>query len=340
MNTPSSYSALQFEACGDPAKVLSLGHAFKRTLEDGEVLVRMLASPVNPADLNFIQGVYGRSPEFVEGPEGRVSFCGMEGCGVVMESRDPSFDCDDKVMVLSAVGTWGEYLVTPGRALLRIDPAIPLYQAAMLKVNPMTAWRLLMDFVALRPGDWIALNAANSGVGRCVIQIARLLGFRTVSFVRQMPERLEELRSLGADVVLEDAGVESYRDALDILGAARPVLGINAVGGASATNLLQLLGPGGCMVTYGGMSLRNVQVTTSMLIFKNLQVRGFWLSEWMKRADHALIRKEYDMLGEWSVQGRLAQAVDNVYPLREFQAALARSRAGFRRGRVLFDITQ
>lgn len=337
MNPTNTYSALQFDACGDPTKVLSVAPVMKKVLQSGEVLIRMLASPINPADLNFIQGVYGREPEFQDSQGKRTSFCGMEGCGVVEESCNSGFKQGDMVIIMSAIGGWGEYLVAQGRELMRIDPAIPVHQAAMLKVNPMTALRLLKDFAHLRPGDWIALNAANSGVGRCVIQMARLMGFHTVCFVRQHAKRFEELRSLGADLVLEDAGVDAYQSALEHLGEAQPVLAINAVGGASATNLLQLIGPGGCMITYGGMSMRNVQVTASQLIFKNLQLRGFWLSEWMQRTDEAIIHKDYEKLAELAVNGLLVQAVDSSFSLSDFQVAFIRARAEFRNGRVLFE---
>ena len=52
-------------------------------------------------------------------------------------------------------------------------------QAAMLKINPITAWRMLHDFVRLEKGDWVIQNAANSAVGRAVILLCRELGFRT-----------------------------------------------------------------------------------------------------------------------------------------------------------------
>src|SRR5207237_10302270 len=82
-------------------------------------------------------------------------------------------------------------------------------QASMLKSNPMTAWRLLHDYVDLARGDWLIQNAANSAVGRAVIQIAHELGFKTVNVVRRA-ELIDELRGEGGDVVLVDG--EKLRD--------------------------------------------------------------------------------------------------------------------------------
>ncbi|KAI1894888.1 hypothetical protein AGOR_G00120400 [Albula goreensis] len=65
----------------------------------------------------------------------------------------------------------------------------------------------------------------------------------------------------------------------------RPKLALNGVGGKSATELLRHLQAGGTMVTYGGMAKQPVTVPVSALIFKDVKVRGFWVTQWKK--DHA-----------------------------------------------------
>ena len=89
-------------------------------------------------------------------------------------------------------------------------PGIEPVHAAMLKINPMTAWRLLHDYVDLARGDWLIQNAANSAAGRAVIQIARELGYKTVNVVRRS-ELIDELRAEGGDVVLVDSEKSSPR---------------------------------------------------------------------------------------------------------------------------------
>src|SRR5437764_13671502 len=99
----------------------------------------------------------------------------------------------------------------------------------MLKINPMTAWRLLHDYVDLQRGDWLIQNAANSAAGRAVIQIAHELGYKTVNVVRR-PELIADLRLEGGDVVLVDG--ENLREQVkDALADAPIRLGLNAVGG-------------------------------------------------------------------------------------------------------------
>ncbi|RYG32375.1 MAG: hypothetical protein EON93_11335 [Burkholderiales bacterium] len=73
-------NALRFHEFGKPAEVLRLESLELSPLADGEVRLKILAAPVNPADLNLIEGTYGVKPELPAVP-------GIEGCGEVAESR-------------------------------------------------------------------------------------------------------------------------------------------------------------------------------------------------------------------------------------------------------------
>lgn len=81
---------------------------------------------------------------------------------------------------------------------------------------------MLEGFVSLKPGDWIVQNAANSGVGRCIIQLARQMGVRTVNFVRRPDELREELTALGADLVVGENDEDVVKSTLALLDGKRP----------------------------------------------------------------------------------------------------------------------
>ena len=238
----------------------------------GEVAIRMLAAPINPADLNVIEGTYGELPPL-------PATIGNEGAGEIL-ALGPGVEnlrIGQKVLPL-AFGTWTSELILPAKNAIPLPDDIDIHQAAMLAVNPATAWRLLHDFASLQPGDWIAQNAANSGVGRAVIQLARHLGFRTLNVVRR-PELLDEILSLGADVVVTEE-TDLRREVRQLCGGALPKLGLNAVGGASALNIANSLAPGSPHVTIGAMARQPLKIPNGLLIFQNLAFRGFWLRRW------------------------------------------------------------
>jgi NADPH:quinone reductase-like Zn-dependent oxidoreductase len=321
-----------FEACGQPQDVLAVKMAEKRAPKPGEVLVQMQAAPINPADINFVQGVYGIKPTFPESP------AGLEGFGIVEESNDSSLQVGDRVIMLRGVGTWSHYLTAPADQFLKVEADVDPFQAAMLKVNPLTALRMLQGYVDLKPGDWVVQNAANSGVGRCIIQIAKKLGVRTINLVRRPDELRDELTALGADIVLGEGEEGLVQKAIELTGGVRPVLASNAVGGESALRLMDMLAPGGTMATYGAMSKRSIKVPNGFLIFKGICLKGLWVTQWLKTSTREQQVAAYRQLAEWMAAGELSQAIDTIYDLQQIREATAKAQEEFRHGKILLKL--
>src|SRR4051812_45030547 len=171
-----TFKAAVYETHGNPAEVLRIVDLERPEPAPNEVVIRMSAAPINPADLNSIEGKYPIKAPLPATP-------GMEGAGVVLEVgsavRDLAIGAQG--VLPHNFGTWREVAVIAAEKLVATPPEIEPVQAAMLKVNPITAWRMIHDFISLRPGDWLIQNAANSGAGQCVIQIARELEIKTVN---------------------------------------------------------------------------------------------------------------------------------------------------------------
>jgi NADPH:quinone reductase-like Zn-dependent oxidoreductase len=320
---------LVFREFGNPKDALEFEGAclMSQALDPGDVLVRILAAPVNPADLNIIEGTYGVRPPLPATP-------GIEGCGVVEMSNSADFEEGDRVIFLRRASTWASHTTVPGESLFKLPAGIDPLQAAMLKVNPATAWRLLHGFGEVEKGGWIVQNAGNSAVCRCVIQLARDLGIRTISFVRR-PEVIEELRGLGADQVFLDDET-GYAAAKEVLGGANAALAFNAVGGESALRLMKLLRESGSHITYGAMGRKPVTVPNGLLIFRDIQVRGLWVSRWIENAPRDEVQGVYENLAARVTAGKLVQPVDSTYLLEAYRDALARLEAPERSGKVLF----
>lgn len=321
-------SSASFPSFGQPDNVVELTNSPSKDLAQGEIRLNMLFSPINPADINYIQGIYGIKPELPAVP-------GLEGCGEVIESCSDDFQVGDLVITIKHVGTWAEQVVCPADHILKIPADTPVEQASMLKVNPLTAWCMLTQFIDLPKGSWIIQNAANSGVGTCVIQIAKLLGLRTINLVRR-EELIEPLTEIGADhVLLDDAGaIETIQE---ITTDSPPSLALNAVGGDSALRLMDTLAIKGIHVTYGAMSRRSLKVPNKFLIFKRIQLHGFWVTEWVKENDPSLVSKTYQQLAQWITGGKLAQPIDSTYPLADITTALTHAMRDHRDGKVLID---
>jgi mitochondrial enoyl-[acyl-carrier protein] reductase / trans-2-enoyl-CoA reductase len=323
-------NAAVYETHGNPADVLHVESRQWPTPAPGEVIVKMRAAPINPADLNQIEGKYPVRAELPATP-------GFEGAGIVVDvAADVKGLANGALVILPHnVGTWRDAVVVKADDLVVVPEGIKPVHAAMLKINPMTAWRLLHDYVDLARGDWLIQNAANSAAGRAVIQIARQLGYKTVNVVRRS-ELIDELRAEGGDVVLVDSE-NLRREVEDVIGGPPIRLGLNAVGGESALRLANCLAPGSTLVTYGAMSLQPLKIPNGLLIFKDLRFRGIWINKWYDNATPAQRMEAFQHLFEMAKRGLLQTKVEKAYPLSEAKTAVAQAARGQRSGKIIFE---
>jgi trans-2-enoyl-CoA reductase len=323
-------TAAVYETHGNPANVLRIESRPWPEPAPGEALVKMRAAPINPADLNQIEGKYPIRPELPATP-------GFEGAGVVVEvgSDVKGLTNDSLVILPHNIGTWRDTVAVKAEDLVVVPAGIEPVHAGMLKINPMTAWRLLHDYVQLQKGDWLIQNAANSAAGRAVIQIAHELGYKTVNVVRRA-ELVDELRAEGGDAVLVDR--ENLREEVkDAAGGAAIRLGLNAVGGESALRLANCLAPEATLVTYGAMSLQPLKIPNGLLIFKDLRFRGIWINKWYDNAKPTQRLKAFEQLFEMAKRGLLKTKVERGYPLSEVKAAVTHAAQGKRTGKIIFE---
>jgi mitochondrial enoyl-[acyl-carrier protein] reductase / trans-2-enoyl-CoA reductase len=323
-------NAAVYETHGNPADALRVESRPWPTPAAGEVIVKMRAAPINPADLNQIEGKYPVRAELPATP-------GFEGAGIVVEvGRDVTNIAVGALVILPHnTGTWRDAVAVKADELVVVPAEIKPVHAAMLKINPMTAWRLLHDYVDLERGDWLIQNAANSAAGRAVIQIAHELGYKTVNVVRRS-ELIAELRTEGGDVVLVDSE-NLRREVEDAIGGPPIRLGLNAVGGESALRLANCLAPGSTLVTYGAMSLQPLRIPNGLLIFKDLRFRGIWINKWYDNATPAQRMEAFQHLFEMAKRGLLQTKVEKAYPLSEAKTAVAHAARGQRSGKIIFE---
>jgi len=324
-----SINAVVYERHGNPPDVLRVESPPWPSPAPDEAVVQMHAAPINPADLNQIEGKYPLRPELPATP-------GFEGAGVVADigTGVSGIAAGTLVILPHNLGTWRDAVAVKASELVAVPPGIDPVHAAMLKINPMTAWRLLHDYVDLKSGDWLIQNAANSAAGRAVIQIAHELGYKTVNVVRR-EELIDELRKEGGDVVLVDG--ENLRDEVKTATNSAPIrLGLNAVGGESALRLANCLAPESTMVTFGAMSLQPLKIPNGLLIFKDLRFRGIWINKWYNNATTQERMDAFRALFEMAKRGLLRTKVEKSYSLSEAKAAVAHAAQGKRSGKIIF----
>ncbi|KAH0564909.1 hypothetical protein GP486_001692 [Trichoglossum hirsutum] len=286
--------ALVYSRYGEPEDVLSLHTHSISPAHSTRLTLRFLASPLNPADINQIQGLYPSRPQFTSalGTAQPSAVAGNEGVAEVISSGSAVRTVQKGDWVLMkrvAFGTWRTHAEAEESDVLRVEKdGVTPVQAGTVSVNPCTAYRMLKDFYPLQPGDWFVQNGANSGVGRAAIQLGKRWGYRSINVVRDRPgieDLKKELLDLGADHVVTEDEILKKSFAEEVKewtrgGRESVMLALNCVGGQPTTALTKVLSPGAYMVTYGAMAKKPLQLPPSALIFRDLRFHGFWVSQW------------------------------------------------------------
>lgn len=331
--------AIEFPSCGLSAQVLRLAERDVIQPKAGEVRVRMLCSPVNPSDLLFVRGQYTTNPIFPQVP-------GFEGVGVVEAIggglRGRFFQGKRVVVLNQQGGTWAEQVIVPASKIVPVSKSFSDHQAATSFVNPMTAWMMVQRVLQVRSGDWLVQTAAGSILGQMVIRLGQHLGFHTINIVRSN-HAAKRCRDSGAEHVIQwdetvDSETELRRKIADTIDTKRLSFAIDAVSGKTGSAVLSCLSRRGRFLSYGSLSGESLSVPTRQMMTNQWSIDSFWLGHRMQTLNLLTKLKVIRRVQKLVQVGVLATPVAEVFPLAEFESALALAESSPCDGRVLFSM--
>lgn len=260
--------AVRQDALGGP-EVLSLGEVEKPKPSIGEVLVRVHAASVNPADvMNRQTGIFSGQPPFV---------LGWDVSGVVAEVGPgvTTLRPGDEVVGLlpfpRSGGAYAEFAVAPARTFVRKPAQLSHVEAAALPLAGLTAWQGLVETAGVEAGTRVVITGAAGGVGHLAVQIAHARGAYVIAVASAAQE--EYLRGLGADEVIDYqttdfAGAISDADVVfDVIGNDYPQRAVAVVkpGGIVVTTLPQSLAAAVPAATAAGVRLAGLFVESDRM---------------------------------------------------------------------------
>ena len=300
--------AIRIQETGGP-EVMHLEDIEKPTPKAGEVLIKVAAAGINYADLAQRQGAYLTRTN-------TPMTMGFEFAGTVEElgSGVTSPQVGSRVVAL-APGGYAEYTVAPANTVIPIPDNLDFNSAAAFPVQGVTAYQLLRESTRLQEGDSVLVHAAAGGVGTLAIQLAKLMGAKTVVGTASNSKKLELIRELGADAAINYTEADWAEQITKATGGKGPDVILEMVGGDIAEKSLQILAPFGRMVVYGAASGQMVQFSGIQLMYKNQSVVGYWLTAWMSRPDK--IAEAAQALMQYLATGKLRIIVGHTFPLEQ-----------------------
>ncbi|MBJ6644976.1 NAD(P)H-quinone oxidoreductase [Streptomyces griseoincarnatus] len=183
---------------------------------EGEVLVDVVATAVNRADILQRQGFY-------DPPPGTSPYPGLECSGRVAQVGPgvSGWAVGDEVCALLSGGGYAEKVAVPAGQLLPVPEGITVDRAAALPEVVCTVWSNVFMVAHLRPGETFLVHGGSSGIGTMAVQLAKAVGAK-VAVTAGTQEKLERCAELGADILInyrEQDFVAELREATDGRGA-------------------------------------------------------------------------------------------------------------------------
>src|ERR687890_180754 len=236
--------AVTLSGSGGP-EVLEWGEVPDPVLRPGEVLVDVVATAVNRADLLQRAGAYPPPP-------GASEILGLECSGVVSEVGEgvTGWSVGDEVCALLSGGGYAERVAVPAGQLLPRPAGVELATAAALPEVTCTVWSNVFLLARLGRGESLLVHGGSSGIGTMAIQLAARAGARVFT-TAGTPAKLDVCRELGADTGI------NYRDE-DFVERVREETGgrgvdviLDNMGGKYLSRNVDALAVGGRLVIIG-----------------------------------------------------------------------------------------
>ncbi len=244
----------------------------------GQVLIHMLHSPINPSDDSFVRGEYSseKTPPVIPGFEGVGEVIASGGgfmANRVLGKYVAGFAPTD------SNGTWAEYMVTDANLVVPIHKDLDKEQAAMMFVNPLTAYAFV-DIAKKKKAKAILNSPGAGALGRMLQPMCDRQGIELVNLVRS-EEQVNLLKSSGSKYVLNSTSPTFQSDLKSTLKKLNVKLAFESIGGELPNVLLNAMPAGSEVKVYGRLSGKDSGITNGALIFEKKSISGFWLSQWI-----------------------------------------------------------
>ena len=257
-----------YESFGVPAAVLSTTELATPAPGPGQVLVKMVLSPIHNHDLSTIAGQYGYKPPLPAVP-------GTEAVGTVAALGEGVTHLSVGQRVAGGgEKTWAEFYLADAKRLVPVPDSISDETACQLVSMPLSA-KMILESLDLKAGDWIVQNTANGAVGKLLARFAAEKGIHVIGLVRR-DAAVAELEALGIAnaVSTEHAG---WQDKVKAISGGAPIIrALDSLGGDGASQLLSVVADGAQLISFGAMSQQPLKISAGDLIFRGISVRGFW----------------------------------------------------------------
>jgi NADPH:quinone reductase-like Zn-dependent oxidoreductase len=328
--------AIVHERYGPPTDVLELRDIDEPQAGDGQVVVRVASSSVNPADFHMARGepYLARAAFGLRAPKFRVPGCDLAGTVESVGSGVTTLSPGDEVFGLSFMrgfGAFAEWAAVPAEVLAPKPANLTFDQAAAVPVAGLTALRGLRDEARVAAGQRVLIIGAAGGVGTFAVQIAKSLGAVVTGVCST--GKVELVRSLGADRVVDYTAGDT---AGDIDGGPYDVV-FQLAGTRSPSQCRRLLTRDGTLVHISG-DTDGGKLIGPMSRLVAAQLQSPFVSQRLRNYTVKAKADDLKTLRELIEAGKVEPVVDRTVGLGDVPAAIAEAERGHSRGKTVVGV--
>lgn len=277
----------------------------------GEVLVRVVATAVNRADLLQRQGFY-------DPPRGSSPYLGLECSGTVvgLGPRAGHWSVGDECVALLAGGGYAELVAVPVGQLMAVPDGVDLVSAAALPEVACTVWSNVVLDAGLRAGETLLVHGGSSGIGTFAIQAARALGAR-VAVTAGTPEKLERCRDLGAEILVNYRESDFVAEVLTATDGHGADVVLDNMGAKYLARNVEVLATGGRLCVIGLQGGVSGELDLARLMARRASVQATSLRARPLEDKARICAAVIDQVWPLVTSGAIRPVVDRVLPMSE-----------------------
>lgn len=282
---------------------------------EGEVLVDIVASAVNRADLLQRQGFYNPPP-------GSSPYPGLECAGRVTDIGPgvSGWEIGDEVCALLAGGGYAEQVVVPAGQLLPVPEGVDLVTAAALPEVTSTVWSNVFMIAHLRPGETFLVHGGSSGIGTMAIQLAKAVGAK-VAVTAGTKEKLDFCGELGADILINYREQDFVEEIKKATGGAGADVILDNMGAKYLDRNVQSLATSGRLAIIGMQGGVKGELNIATLLNKRAAVTATSLRGRPAGEKASIVAAVREHVWPLIAQGHVRPIVDRTVPMSDAAAA-------------------
>lgn len=298
----------------------------------GEVLVDVVATAVNRADLMQREGHYPPPP-------GASPYLGLECAGRIRALGDgvTGWQVGTEVCALLSGGGYAEQVAVPTGQLLPVPARLSLVEAAALPEVACTVWSNLGQLAHLREGETCLVHGGASGIGTHAIQVAKRLGARVLCTAGSAAKR-ERCLQLGADAAIDYRAEDFVARAREETGGRGVDVILDIMGAAYLTRNIDALAPNGRLAVIGMQGGTKTELDLRQLMSKRASVTATTLRARPAGEKAAIVAAVRARVWPWISDGSVRPVVDRVLPMAEAAEAHRVVDAGEHIGKVVLAV--